>query len=95
MTKAETEVAAAATGTEGRSVNQTMFAVGRTEAVAQSRRKSDLKAQLLGFENQRQSSAFQASQQIDHTYLPNPNPVASIMGFGADAYKIHSRYNTD
>lgn len=94
QTRGAAEAAAAAAGVSGRSVNQTLFQVERSAAVAQHTRMYDLQGQLLGFEQQRQQSAFQTAQQIDHTYIPNPSPISALMGFGGDATKIYNRYHT-
>jgi hypothetical protein len=92
QTTAAIEAIAAASDTEGRSVNQTLFQAARNEAVAQNRRKSDLDAQLLGFDNDRRTSAFQAATQVDHTYIPNPSPAAFLLGLGSDALKLRMQY---
>lgn len=85
--------AAAAADTEGNSVNQTIFQAQRNEARAQSRRQQDLEAQILGFDGQRRSSAFQAAQQIDYSPIPMPNPLVAMLGLGTDLMKIDQRYN--
>lgn len=92
-TRAQVETAAAVAGTGGRSVNQTMFQVDRNAAVAQRNRLSDLQAQLDGFDNQRRTSAFQAAQQIDYTYIPSPSPVTAMLGLGGDLSKIYNQFN--
>jgi hypothetical protein len=94
VTRAAAEAEAAATGTEGRSVNQTLFQIDRNAAVARHQRAADLKAQILGFDQQRMNSAFQTATQIDHTYIPNPSPIAAMMGFAGDAFKINEKYRT-
>jgi hypothetical protein len=93
-TSAQAEVAAAAAGVEGRSVNQTMFQIDANAAKAQSNRLSDLRAQLLSFENQRRTSAFQAAQQIDYTNHSGPNPLSALLGFASEAWNIQQKYNT-
>ncbi|QPC44932.1 hypothetical protein HW532_20865 [Kaustia mangrovi] len=94
VTKAAAEVAAAAIQTEGRSVNQTLFQIESNAAHAQARRKADLEAQFAAFDHQRMTSAFQAAQQIDYSIIPEPSPVSSLLGFGAEAFDIYSNYTT-
>ena len=93
VTIGEAEVSAAAAGTAGRSVNQTLYQVQRSADEAESNRQSDLEAQLAGFQQQRLNSAMQAAQQIDYSFIPSPNPVSSMLGIATDLYKIQQRNN--
>ena len=92
-TTGEAEVAAAATDTAGRSVNQTLYQVQRSADEAQSKRMSELESQLAAFGQQRINSSMQALQQIDNSFIPSPNPVTSMLGIATDLYKIQKRYN--
>jgi hypothetical protein len=87
------EVAAAASDTAGRSVNQTLYQVHRSADEAESNRQSDLAAQLDGFAQQRVNSALQAAQQIDYSFIPKPNPVTAMLGLGTELYKLQKRGN--
>ncbi len=80
MTKASTEVAAAAAGTTGRSVDLVLFQVGRNAAEASAKRAQDLEYQLLGFQQQRDSSNLQTAMQIDHATIPGPNAADAVLG---------------
>ncbi|QWY83434.1 hypothetical protein [Rhizobium phage RHph_X3_9] len=93
VTTGEAEVAAAATDTAGRSVNQTLYQVHRSAAEAQSNRQADLDAQLAGFQQQRLNSAMQTAQQIDYSFIPKPSPVAAMLGISTELYKVQKRYN--
>lgn len=89
-TKASVEVAAAATGTTGRSVNAVLFDVGRNAARASADKSRDLDYQLLGFQQQREQSNLQTEMQIDHSRIPGPNPADVVMGLTTpfvDAWK--------
>lgn len=92
-TIAEAEVSAAASDTAGRSVNQTLYQIERSAEEAESARLSDLEMQVAGFDQQRVNSAVQASQQIDRSYIPQPNPVTAMLGMATDFYKVTKRYN--
>lgn len=93
LTQGEADVAAAATDTAGRSVNQTMYQVQRSADEAESNRARELEQQLAAFGQQRLSSAMQAAQQVDYSYIPKANPVTSMLGIGIDMYKISQRGN--
>ncbi|KRR22160.1 virion core protein, T7 gp14 family [Bradyrhizobium retamae] len=88
LTSAQAEVAAAAEGVGGRSVNAVMFDVERNATMAQSRRKQDLQAQYLQIDNQRLQSDFQASMQIDYSPIPEPNPATYALNFATDMTKL-------
>lgn len=89
ITKASVEVAAAATGTAGRSVNMVLFDVGRNAAIADRDRQRDLQLQYLGIDNQRKSEAMGLAMSIDQTNIPNPNPFGYALDFlsGAGSFK--------
>lgn len=81
ITKASAEVAAAATGTTGRSVNMVMFDIGRNAAVADRDRQRDFQLQQLGTDNARRQTELQAKMSLDLTDIPNPNPFSAALGF--------------
>ena len=81
ITKASVEVAAAATGTTGRSVNMVLFDVGRNAAIADRDRQRDLQLQYLSIDNQRRSVALDAKLAQDNTHIPSPNPFSAALGF--------------
>lgn len=85
-TKAKAQVAAAAAGIEGGSVNQVMFQLDTNAARAQSNRKADLDAQLLGFQNAKMSNDFQAMQTMDYAKIPSPSPLLAMLGFASDLW---------
>jgi hypothetical protein len=89
LTSAQAEVAAAASGTGGRSPNDVLFDIGRNADYAQHRRKQDLEAQYLQIDNQRQQSAFQAAMSKDYSPIPEPNPATYMLNFATDAYKLY------
>jgi hypothetical protein len=88
LTSAQAEVAAAASGTGGRSVNAVMFDIEHNAAVAQTRRKQDLEDQYLQMDNQRQQSAFQAALSHDYSPIPEPNPATYMLNFATDMTKL-------
>lgn len=93
-TTGKAEVAAAASGTAGRSVNQTMFQIDRSAAEAEASRKSDLDAQLAGFSQQRLNSNMQARQATDISFIPQPNPAATMLGLTGDLIKVYNRHQS-
>lgn len=90
LTSAQAEVAAAASGTEGRSVNAVMFDVERNATMAQSKRKRDLEARYLQIDNQRTQSSFQAAMQVDYSPIPEPNPATYMLNFATSVGKLFS-----
>lgn len=92
-TLGQATVSAAASGTAGRSVNQTMYQIQRSADEADSRRMSDLEAQMAGFQQQRLNSAMQASQQVDISFIPRPSPVSAMLGIGGDLSRIWQQHN--
>ena len=88
ITEASTEVSAAASGTIGRSVDMVLFQVGRDAADASSKRQQDLEYQLLGIQQQRESSNLQTEMQIDHQSIPGPNAADAILGLTTNLGKI-------
>lgn len=92
LTYASTEVQAAATGTIGRSVNQTMAQVNRNAADARTRASMDLDQQLLGFQAQRESSNLQTVQQTEYSPIPMPTGASQLLNFGTDVAKLWQTY---
>ena len=92
-TLASAEVAAAAAGVEGRSVNQTMFQIQANAASAQAARERDLTAQLLGFQQQRENVDMQVAMQTDITPIPTPNVASTLLGIGTELWSTHKAYN--
>lgn len=88
LTSAQAEVAAAADGVGGRSVNAVMFDVERNATMAQSRRKQDLQAQFMQIDNQRKQSDFSAAMQMDYSPIPEPNPATYALNFATDMTKL-------
>lgn len=87
-TEASAEVAAAATGTVGRSVNMVLFDIARNAAGARSRIDRDENFQEAQIDNQRQQSEMQTAQQIDTRYIPDPNPATAMLGIASDMGKL-------
>lgn len=82
QTEAKAEVAAAAVGAEGNSVDMVLRDISTNETRAQSALKRDLNYQMIGYQNQRQASALQTQLQIDNTQIPKPNLAASLLQWG-------------
>ncbi len=89
ITSAQAEASAAASGTEGRSVNAVMFDVERNAASAQSRRRTDLEQQYLQIDNQRQQTAFQVATQMDYSPIPEPSAATHLLSFAGDMHKLY------
>lgn len=75
LTQAKSEVAAAAAGVKGRSVNQSMIDIQRNAAARETERQTSLSNANLAFDQQRLQSRMSAEMQQDYTYLPKPNPA--------------------
>jgi hypothetical protein len=89
ITSAQAEVAAAASGTGGRSANAVLLDVERNATMAQSRRQGDLEAQFLQIDNQRRQSQFQAAMSMDYSPIPEPNPATYMLNFATDMTKLY------
>lgn len=76
MSTARAEVAAAAAGVKGRSVNQAMLDVKRNAANREYERQVSFTNANLAFDQQRLQSKMSADMQQDYTYLPKPNSAS-------------------
>ena len=83
-TKASVELAAAVTGTVGRSVNMQLFDVARTADQARNRNQQELDDTFLDIQHKREQSAMGAQINLDLRSLPSPNPVTYMLGFAGD-----------
>lgn len=92
VTEAAAEASAAAADTEGRSVNMVMFDIERNASMQRARLQQDLEAQYVNFDQQRQTSAFQAALNEDHTFIPKPNLATYALGFAGDMLGAYNKY---
>ncbi len=92
VTKGEVEVAAAATDTVGRSVNQTLYQVQRSADEADSNRARELEQQLAAFGQQRLNSSMQAVQQLDNSFIPKASPVTAMLDIGTKMYSTYDKF---
>lgn len=83
QTEAKAEVASAAMGVEGNSVDMVMRDIASNESRMQSQLDVDMNYQLVGFKQQRKASALQATMAMDHTQIPKPNFAQSLLEWGA------------
>lgn len=79
-TGAKVEVAAAATGTVGRSVDAALREVRTNAADARAELDRDNLYQDLQIQNQRMLSTFQAESSIDLRTIPNPSAASMMLG---------------
>lgn len=102
MQLAEAEVSAAATGTAGRSVNQTLNTLNFSANLAQSDRLRDLDAQLKSIEQQRLNSEIQAEQSRDYSLIldpvlrsagTKPSAVSAMLGIATDLGGVGLKYS--
>lgn len=91
ITAAKIENSAAATGTEGRSVERALFQSSMNVANASRSRQKDLEGQYLQMQQQREQSAMQAQMSLDIKSIPMPNPATYLLGFASDATDIRNR----
>lgn len=82
-TKATAEVAAAAAGAIGNSVDMTQFDIGRNAANARSAIERDDDMQDLNSDNQRMQVAMQTKLNLDLRHIPNPTGAAQLLGIAS------------
>lgn len=82
-TKASAEVAAAATGTTGNSVNAVLFDVDRNAANANRAIERDDQMQDVVSDNQRFSSALQLQTNLDLRTITGPTAGSLLLGIGS------------
>lgn len=80
MTAATARVAAAASGTIGRSVNSVMHDIHKNAAEADRLTAQDFEMQKLEIDNQRRQSSMQAALSLDLRKIQGPSPVALALG---------------
>lgn len=81
-TLGSTEVAAAAAGVKGKSVNLAMRDVMRTAGMRQAERQEAFKNTMLGFETQRRQVAMSAAMQKEYSYIPKPKMASYLLQAG-------------
>lgn len=79
LTRAKSEVSAAAAGVKGRSVNLTIRNVLRNSAAREAERQEQFRVSQLGFDQQRMQVAMQAAMQKDYSYIPKPQAASYIL----------------
>lgn len=79
MTSAATEVAAAAAGVKGRSVNLAMRDVKRNAANREAERQEGFKNTMLAVSQQRQNASMSAAMQVDYSYIPKPKAATYFL----------------
>ena len=84
QTEAKAEVAAAAVGAEGNSVDMVMRDIQQNESRMQANLDKDFEYQRAGFQQQRQSSALQTEMQIDYRQIPKPSIAQDLLKWGAE-----------
>lgn len=87
-TTASAEVAAAASGTVGRSVDMVLFDIGRNAAGARARVDKDTSLQEDQIEQQRLQSALAAETSINYKSIPGPSAATAMLGVAADLGKL-------
>lgn len=79
-TLASANVAAAASGTIGRSVNSVMHDIKRNAALADADAAQEFEYAKLSVDEQRRQSGMQAQMQLDLRKIQGPNPIALALG---------------
>lgn len=87
-TIASAEVAAAATGTIGRSVNMVLFDINRNAAQTRARMDKDSDYAEEQARNQRENAAMGAQTQLDLRTIPSPNPATAMLGIAGSIGKL-------
>ncbi|QOE32105.1 hypothetical protein CPT_Palo_046 [Rhizobium phage Palo] len=83
-TKASAEVASAAVGAEGNSVDLVMKEISRNASRARHASDVDMNYELVSNRNARESSSLQMFMQLDRTQIPKPNLAASLLEIGGE-----------
>lgn len=87
QTSAQAEVAAAAAGVEGNSVEATIMDIQANAAGREYNRQNELKAMFNSATSQRQNSVWQARLQKDVSYIPSPSLMSYVLKAGDEAMK--------
>lgn len=95
MTVGQAEASAAASDTEGRSVNAVIFDIERNASKQQAALKADLKAQYLTLDHQREASNFQTASNLDYSYIPQPSTASFLMGLSTDMLSNYRTMNKE
>jgi hypothetical protein len=90
-TKATAEVAAAATGTVGRSVDMVLMDIGRNAARKRGDIERDQDMQEVVIDNQRVQSDMQTSMQLNLKSIPSPSAGNAILGIATDVVGAFSK----
>lgn len=80
LTRARTEVAAAAAGVKGKSVNRSIRRIIATSAEREAERQAEFSAMKSGIRQQRLNTSLSAAMQQDYSVIPKPSPVSYILG---------------
>lgn len=83
-TQAESEVASAAIGAEGNSVDLAMLEISQNAARAQHEIEVDADYQFMGYQQQRTSSRMQTEMQLDYKQIVKPSIASAVFGWGAE-----------
>jgi hypothetical protein len=86
---ASANVAAAASGTVGRSVTHTMNDIKRNAARADAQVSQDFEMQKLQITNQRVQSGMQAQMSLDLRKITGPSPIALALGLAGSFQEMN------
>lgn len=84
-TLASASVAAAASGTTGRSVNAVLHDIKRNAALADAAAADDFEMIKLETDNQRRQSSMNTQMSLDLRKIQGPNPIALALGLMGSA----------
>lgn len=79
ITTAKAEVAAAAAGVKGNSVNLTLLNTQREIGLKEDRRQQSLNNAMLAFDFQRNNSNLQAAASQDYSYIEEPSGASYFL----------------
>lgn len=79
-TLASASVAAAASGTIGRSVNSVMHDIKRNAALADAAAAQEFEYNKVAIDEQRRQSSMQTQMQMDLRSIQGPSPIALALG---------------
>lgn len=87
-TLASASVAAAASGTIGRSVNSVMHDIKRNAALADAQAAEEFEMVKVETDNQRMQASMQTQMSLDLRKIQGPNPIALALGLMGSAQDL-------
>lgn len=91
--QAQAQVAAAASGASGNSVDSTMHAFGRAEARQKFARQRQLEAGFSQTADERRDIAVQEAMAVTQPVIAKPSGASMLLGLGTSLLDIYDNHN--